>query len=103
MGDKLCKEESKRKKKKRQKRKKKQKRKREKEKKQEAMKNMKRRRLSLDEHAKQGCNPFFIYLHDVTAYRHQLFNEQYDVFANDAAKWIDDTKGFLNKIQAARE
>merc|ERR1712228_894916 len=36
----------------------------------------KRRRLSLSEHSKT-CNPFFLYLHDISKYRHELFQSQY--------------------------
>ena len=42
-------------------------------------------------------DPHFVYLHDITRYRHQLFNRQYNAFQNYVDDWLCKTRQFLKQ------
>ncbi len=42
-------------------------------------------------------DPHFVYLHDITRYRHQLFTRQYAAFQNYVDDWLCKTRQFLKE------
>ena len=43
-------------------------------------------------------DPQFVYLHDITRYRHQLFNKQYDAFQSYVDDWLSETRRFMKQF-----
>lgn len=44
-------------------------------------------------------NPFFLYLSDVTRYRHHLFTEQFHLFQESSWKWMNEATKFIEEFE----